>query len=425
MALKHIRRIACAIVLVPALVRGSLEAQDPAGRESALEAALEILDISESLEGGTRAIEEAYRRKDPEAIRPYLTHGRKEVRTLAVHRLGDLKDGGSAGVLGALLRTSKDEDLRAQAARSLSLLERGAGRPWLKKVLTDRNPRVRLHAATSFLGGAAGPSEIQGLLEAIDAYVSDEAGARAQAVLALHDEGDPSVLKPLAATPAGGPRFQQALVYTFQDLSPRLEEEARLRILGAALASPNKPLRRYAIQALGASHDPKALPLLRDAVARERDPGLVKLCELAVQALAPKPRGKLGESWARFVAAFRAQLTSAKTWFANLPSGLRLGLLGLPAGLALLFLAFRILLRRARSRRSRADLEAMLLPSGEVEEGTPLSKRGLESEDPAAESILDPELEELPGLASLYEDEEEERDEERAIPADGRNETRS
>ncbi len=402
------------VALAAGLLSGQLVPQEskaarrPAAAADAadVQAALELLSIEENENEALRIIERAYRARAPEKIRPYLAHPKLVVRLQAAHRLGDLKDRGSTELLARLLAAHEPAALRRQAARSLSLLRSPEARAALRGALLDKDSRVRLHAATIFLGGAASPAEVQSLLEAIDTFADDPDGARAQAVLVLHDEGDPRVLKDLVSTKRGGPAFQQALVYCFQDLAPALSAVDRRRVLGAALHSPNESLRRFAIQSLAADGDPDLRPLLAAALADEQDPALKTLLEQTVAGLARRPHlkpalGALQDKARGLLAWARTGFQRFIVRYRSLRPPVRIAVAGAPL-LLLLVLGLWLRLRAAKRRvATQRQIEALLGPSMD-EPSPPESSLQAGATDPMPG--FTPELGTESALVSLYEE---------------------
>ena len=303
------------------------------------------------LEAALTLLDEAWKAKDADHVRAFLDYENVQIQARAAHYLGNLKDKKSVPTLAGLLRESLDQPLRRSAARALSLIRDPRATASLLECLTDADAIVRLQAATAFIANPV-PGSLDALLALVDSYTGDEAGDRSQAMLAIHDLDRPGCLKDLVAVKAGGSLFQQALVYTFQDLSPKLEEADEARVLIAALPNENKLLRKYAIQRLGEAGYKEAVSALKQRLGDESEE-LQPILQNTLAVLSPSMgTQKLKENLQVLLAKGKTLARKAKTRFDALPEPHRYAIMG-GGGFILLLILFLLGRRRKRKKAAR------------------------------------------------------------------------
>jgi len=352
-----------------------------------------------------KMLDSARERTDVAMVRSFLKHENPDVQARALHYLGDLKDRDSVPQIARLLEESQNLRVRRRAARALALVHDQRGMKSMIGALADTDAQVRLFAATGLIGRKSDQAQT-GLLEMIDAFTGDEHGDRTQAVLALHDMGDPSCLRNLAVSSSGNSRFQQALVYCFQDLSPKLSEADETQVLITALESPNSALRAYSIQRLAAAGRVDAVASLK-ARLHDESAELRPLLERAIQTLSPKT----GFDVDKFKRLAKEKYTAFLAWFKQQDKKVQLGVGLAPLGILLLFMLIWLARRRRHRRQAQEQIQELLQPSyatGGQPAAAPSQYDSQEPESEYQEPFL--ELDEsTQGDFAGYEEEEEAR----------------
>ncbi len=294
-----------------------------------------------------RTLDAARDAEDRKAIASLLSHSEPTIQARAAYYAGDLKLQDSVPLLARLLRESDHIVVRRNAARALSLIRDQKSKITLAKAALDTDPKVRLFAATALLG-AKTPGARKALMELVDSYPADEAGDRTQAVLALADMNDPGVLEYLVATPPGGGKFQEAMLFAFQTLSPRLPAKQEQSLLIRALASKNKSLRIYAMQRLAKAGHTGALPTLIAQLEHETA-DLRPTLQLAIDAL----RLPTNSGFQSLVADTKLGAKRLYWKFRRLPA-MTQKLVALSPAILLILVMLVSLVRRSRRRRASA-----------------------------------------------------------------------
>jgi HEAT repeat protein len=328
-----------------------------------LEAILGTLRLETEPVKAQAAIAKAQKTQDLESLRMYATSDTTSIAARAIEALGTLKDKASAPLFHKAVAESQPASIRWAGAYGLFRLGTTKTRGLLRNLLLDSDAHVRLYALKALSAKSLNKKEQDTLVQLIDTWTKDETADRSQALLLLHDKGDPNSLDHLALTPAGGNRFQQALVYTFQDLSPKLPTRDEVIILRKAMRSRNLALQRYAIQRLGALGTQEAVATLREESKR-----------LAGTPLAPAIRASLEANSAGpgIGAMFRSAKAKIQFWFRSSVSWLRRQnpatqkMIALsPVALLLLFGAFWGLRRRKRRIHAQVEIQELIRPSSE------------------------------------------------------------
>ncbi|HHI79994.1 MAG TPA: HEAT repeat domain-containing protein [Planctomycetes bacterium] len=356
-----------------------------------LEAILGTLRLETDPKKALAAITTAEKAKDLETLRAYAQSAQAKISSRAIEALGTLKDQGSAGLFEKGVAQDQPQLLRKAAAYGLSRMGTPKARALLRDFILDSDLHVRLYALK-----AQSPKDLDAktkdkLLRLVDTWTKDQVADRSQALLLLHDHGDPSCLNALALTPAGGSRFQQALVYTFQDLSPKLSKREEVQVLRKAMRSRNMALQRYAIQRLGALGTPEAIATLREESKRLTGTPLAPVLQTSLEANSAGP--DLG-AWVRDAKA-KAQFwfLSAKSWLRRQSPTTQKILALSPLGLLLLFGAFWMMRRRRRKRLAEEEIQELLRPSNDAGEppldSEPAGSLQIEEEEEYATSLYD------------------------------------
>lgn len=199
------------------------------------------------------------------------------------------------GVQAALRELATGAPAAETRAQAMAALLRAGHRGALDTALAgldDSEVRVRTSAA-QLLGRIADPRSATGLLAFLSRPRSPGAATEPNtpasdavaALLALHDLGRPEHLLPAASavSTSGQPSLGQALVYLFQDLSPKLPPSDEAKVLVATLDHSEVLLRKYALSRLAVLADPTTTAALERCLAGV-GPGLRPLAETALQA---------------------------------------------------------------------------------------------------------------------------------------------
>ena len=309
------------------------------------------------------AIQAAKSSKNLETLRSYAGMETPEIAALAIEALGTLKDQKSAPLFEKGIRDDQNPLLRRASAYALSRLGTAKSRKLLRALFMDSDARVRLYALKGQNPKNLSGKDLKTLVQLVDTWTKDEAMDRSQALLLIHDQGDPRSLDHLALTPAGGSRFQQALVYTFQELSPKLKTGDEVKVLRKALRSRNQALQRYAIQRLGALGTQEAIATLQEESKRLAGTPLAPALRTSLEANSAGPG--LGDF-------FRKAKNKALFWFRSSLSWLRRqdpltqkAIALSPITLLLLFGIFWGLGRRKRRIKAQVEIQELLKPSSE------------------------------------------------------------
>jgi len=163
---------------------------------------------------------------------------------------------------------SKDEGVRASAARSLGLIGGAQVPPALRDAADDKSVAVRaeaMRAMTRFSGENAAPILAHGLGDADDRV-------RAQALAALSQLSDQGSKEALEAILKNKPTAENALK-AMAGLARR-GERIEYDVVNDALHEKDSDLRALAFDVLRAVDDDGALPLLSAVMSGDADPTL-------------------------------------------------------------------------------------------------------------------------------------------------------
>ncbi len=367
--------------------------EDPA----LLEAILSTLKLETDPARAKPAINEAKKSKDLETLRNYALSEKPQIAAWALEALGTLKDATSAPLFEKGLAENTPAPIRWASAYALSRLGTPKARTLLKGFFMDGDSHVRLYALKAQSPKDLSKKNQDDLVQLIDTWTKDETADRSQALLLLHDQGDPSSLSHLALTPAGGNRFQQALVYTFQDLSPKLPTREEVAILRKAMRSRNLALQRYAIQRLGALGTQEAVATLREESKRLAGTPLAPAIRTSLEANSAGPGigALLSDAKSKVQFWFRASMS----WLRRQDPLTQKALALSPIALLLLFAVFWGLHRRKRRRLAQEGIQKLIQPS-QVQEEEELSSY------PQSEDMVNLGDEEEAYAGSLYEGKE-------------------
>ena len=285
------------------------------------------------------------------------------VRAAHVAGLAQIKD--AVPRLGELVIERPELAVRRQAMKALVRLRDKRSVPASTAALGDDDEAVRALAARN-LGRLGAVDARDALLLAVGRRPSDgeEGNDRIDALLALADLGDPSVLgaAALSIDKASG-RLGESLAYMFQVLSPKLPREEEATALVDVLGHDSLLLRRYALQRLAKLAVPSTAKALEGRLATEGSE-LRPLVQVALDAT----RGDFSNSDSLGVMD-RVQLLQTKlsrAW-GGLDSTQQTVFLGGGCVLLVALLAgFWMVRRRARARDSE-QWAAMVAPSEQVD----------------------------------------------------------
>ena len=315
-------------------------------------------------------IRKALEAKNAQALLALLELSDETMRAHVVRGLGELGDPAALPSIARVAREDTQALVRRTAAWALTRYRGIQAKTSLVGLLQDNDARTRLHAATGLLGSrAAGATKA--LVKSIHTFTKDEEGERSQAVLALHDQGDPSVLTELVTTGDGSARFAEAMRYCFQRLSPKLEAEQEVKLLVQALSSPIESLRSYAIERIAVAQHKSALPALTARMEKE-GPKLQPKIQAVIEELQPSAAKSPVDGWIR-----EAKLAYWK--FMKQPTEVK-AVVALSPTILLVLMAFFWM--RRRRRRSRAPATHTHAPAAP---GTSLGLIGRGSSDSGAE----------------------------------------
>ena len=230
------------------------------------------------------------------------------VRRRAAASLGAM---GDKAAVPALVRALDDSDasVRAEAARSLGLLRDERAVPALCRALADPDVDVRFYAAYA-LGEIRDRRAADPLLEAL---ADPEWCVRDQAAWALRELHDPSLAPRLVRLLADAKADAAHIEWLVRQMPPetvvgpladllrsgnetarlraarclaRIEDEAVVPHLLAALRDRSPGVRRLAVGALAERTDERAKAAIEKMLAAEKDPGVAEAAEAALRKLA-------------------------------------------------------------------------------------------------------------------------------------------
>lgn len=212
--------------------------------------------------------------------------GDAKIAARAAWLLGEWKSTHGIDALTETLQNSNDADLRLQAAAALDRMPDARCGEALTRAAHDADMSVRAFAAQA-LARRKQADTSKHLLALLEREGSKEAknGEKkdvAAALIALADLGDANDILPAASVVRFSTKeTSEALVFLFQELSPKLSPEAEAKTLVATLDHADPLLRRYAIQRLGELRDPTTARALEGRLAVE-DPALQPLLRVSL-----------------------------------------------------------------------------------------------------------------------------------------------
>jgi HEAT repeat protein len=293
-----------------------------------------------------------------------VQHADEAIAARATWLLGEWKSKEAIPALGQILSQHKSADLRLQAAASLDRIRDDDSSNALLDACNDADISVRAFAIQSLARRKAVGTERQAI-----ALLERRAGAKTDdgskdivaALLAICDLGCADHILPAAAAVRFSTKeTSEALVFLFQELSPKMEPQIEATALVATLDHNDPLLRRYAIQRLGELRDPATARALEGKLATE-DPALQPLLRVS---LAQVRRDKVETS---ADLALRAKSNAiaigrlVERQWSSMDNGTRLSA---SAGAAVVsFGVLLILIARRRTRRVEAAREALALVS--------------------------------------------------------------
>lgn len=335
----------------PAPVTAPVSEQQPAPAPSA--PAVAPAPTGDNERAVLAAAERAGAKADPATLAPLTSSNEEAIAARAAWLLGKCEDPRALDLLRAVSGESPHATARLQAMSALLRHKDNASVPAGIKGLEDADIRVRTSAA-QLLGKLRRPAGITPLVALIESGKRDETAPATDvqaALVALHDLDATEELVGVAAAlnvrPANG--IGQALVYYFQQLSPKLAPEQQVTLLLTVLDHQDTLLRRYAIGRLGELADPKTATALEGRLAKE-GPELRPLVEVALTQVRGEPAKPRGDHFERALAELKGLAAAAETRWNKLSSNGRIIVGASPVALLLMLM----LLGRRRRRRAEA-----------------------------------------------------------------------
>lgn len=317
--------------------------------------------VAGSGERATLGIIAALEKRGPSAaaeIVRYLDSESPHIVSRAVYALGKLRSSQAVPRIIELATKHESVDVRQQAIKALTNLGDRRSVQASMHLLADPDATVRKLAAANLgrLKAAEAKDELVALIaRASRDPAADEDGAAA--LLALGEIGDATVLLRAAGSTGGsGKKTEEALVWMFQTLAPKVGADEEPKTLMAVLDHTSTLLRRFAIQRLGELKDPRAAAALESRLGVENDQ-LRPLVEVSLSAIRG---GTAGENTGVAGLARRAMdsTQSAVSSIWNDPRWRTL-IVAVLAFLAVLAVGLTVAIKRQRRRRQGESWAAM------------------------------------------------------------------
>jgi len=291
------------------------------------------------------------------------------VAARAAWLLGQLQRDDALATLTELTASHEATSVRRQAIAAIYRIGSRESYECCANALEDDDVEVRTMAAAT-LGRLRSKQALEPLLDLVSRRTTAEADGAdvTQALLALRDLGDPACL--LAASAAAkklGESSAEALVYLFQELSPRLDADEASALIGV-LDHETPMLRRYAIQRLGEIGDASAVRALQGRLGVESQEldALVRVSIDAIQGTPTTSDNPLLDVRERALDTWH----DAVVRWGKLTQNQRYIVMGCGGVVVLALLGVVVLRRRRRHARATDDALAMLAPSEGFDDGT-------------------------------------------------------
>lgn len=313
-----------------------------------------------------RAEQEGPGHETTTAVLALLTHPDSRIAARAAWLLGEWKLTDSAAPLAETSTQHSSPQVRFQAMNALT---RVASEQVLDPIISassdpDRKIRTLAVQALGRIRTEPAIDAVLGLLERQGKEAPQETPTDlVAALLVLQEFGDAANLLPAAnAITFDNAQVARALVWLFQELSPKLGAAVEAETLVAELDHPSAMLRGYSIQRLGELRNPATLTALEARLTREN-----KDLQPLLQVSLAQIRGetpKLETDWlTRAKHNGTAIVGLVRDHWSGLSDERRLTVLASTGGALLVALLLAVFRRRAKKRRDAAAVVAMVAPS--------------------------------------------------------------
>ncbi|MFN3244220.1 MAG: HEAT repeat domain-containing protein [Planctomycetota bacterium] len=283
--------------------------------------------------------------------------------------LAHSKNAAHLAALPAIIESSPFAEARLQALQGILLHGDASATSIAIGALEDLDRRVRT-LAVKVLGKLRRPASIDPLLQLVRTESTNATAGTATdvklALLTLADLGaSQHLLRIAAGVGDGNPEgCGDALTYTFQTLSPKLDADKETTVLVAVLDHKETLLRRYAITRLTELGDPKSATALQGRLAKE-DEELRPLLEVAIAQLQGEGTAPPEDELERATHNAKVLGTRAADWWNGQPVTSKAMFGAIPVALIVMLWLLR---RAARRRAHEADAQAaaaLVAPSDE------------------------------------------------------------
>lgn len=300
------------------------------------------------------------------AVLALLTHPDSRIAARAAWLLGEWKLTDTAAPLAETSTQHSSPQVRFQAMNALT---RVASEQVLDPIISatnDSDRKIRTLAVQA-LGRIRTQPAIDAVLSLLERQgkeaPQDTPSDLVAALLVLQEFGDAANLLPAAnAITFDNAQVARALVWLFQELSPKLGAATEAENLVAVLDHPAAMLRGYSIQRLGELRNPATLTALEARLTREN-----KDLQPLLQVSLAQIRGetpKLESDWLTRAKHNGTAIASlVRDHWSGLSDERRLTLLAATGGALLVTLLLAVARRRSRKRRDAAAVVAMVAPS--------------------------------------------------------------
>lgn len=298
-----------------------------------------------------------------------LESNNPRIAARAAYAMGSLQCREAVLILCQMVHEHQNVQVQRQAMAALIKIRDPRSKRSTVQALSSSDVKVRALAVQNLasMGAVDTRDKLLAVLSIADAV--PDSPDRIATFVALADIGNPKALVPAAASARPGKMEQQALVYLFQTVSPRLTPDLEVETLIAVLANDSELLRRYAIQRLGVLKHPAAAKALEGRLAKE-----TVLQELVLASLNAVRGSGANDSTEELIATAKNQANHlwsvTGNWWKSLGDLRRYLVIGVAVACGVLVLMWRRIRRR---RRLQADSDAMVAMVGHSE--------GFEDED--------------------------------------------